>query len=72
MSFERKRMFVLTRHGGPEGYSPPVWAFSDHSEALAALALIKAMTDGTWQLFIVPLYPSMPNTAWYQLKPHET
>jgi len=39
MSGERKQVFVLTRNGGSEGYSPAVWAFLDHADAIAALAM---------------------------------
>ena len=71
MSFERKMFFVLARDGGSEGYSPPVWAFADHADAITALVMAQAMAEGTWRLFEVPLYPSMPRTPWYQLKPLE-
>lgn len=63
-------MYVISRNGGYEGYSPPLLAITDRETALVALDFLQASGDSLYELFEVPEWPNAPNN-WWNTKPLE-
>lgn len=62
-------VFVAAHDGGCEGYSAPFQAFTCKEDALMFVKHASAVGSESYQVFEVPVWPTLQETAWYNLKP---
>lgn len=63
------KVYVVARFHGYEGYSAPHQAFLVEAEARNFLKVIKGVTDETFHLFEVPLFPTLSDVTWFNIEP---
>jgi len=62
-------LYVVAIHHGCEGHSPPLQAFWNKEEAIAALALIDASGTSLLKLYPVPVWPKPVEGNYWDVKP---
>ncbi len=60
-------IFVIVHDSGCEGHSAPIQAFSTLEEAVSVASLMSF--NERFEIFSVPLWPTVQTTPWYNLDP---